>query len=109
MPAAVTSQQQRPRSTHSAKFSWEAGLSQQPDEQIDWSKALGLTLPEPFKLICQLDNERGPGEWRRFFPGDHVKFIGRFVGFEGDGGIQIAIRFPDDVLATPPVRSETRR
>ena len=81
----------------------------QPDEQTDWSKALGLTLPEPFKLICQLDNERGPGEWRRFFPGDHVKFIGRFVGFEGDGGIQIAIRFPDDVLAKPPVRSETRR
>lgn len=91
------------------QFTWEAGLSQQPDEQTDWSKALGLALPEPFKLICQLDNERGPGEWRRFFPGDHVKFIGRFVGFEGEGGIQIAIRFPDDVLATPPVRSETRR
>jgi hypothetical protein len=91
------------------EFTWEGALTQQPDEQTDWSKALGLTLPEPFRLICQLDSERGPGNWRRFFPGDQVKFIGRFVGFEGDGGIRIAIRFPDDVLAEPPARAEARQ
>jgi hypothetical protein len=91
------------------EVSWEAALSQQPDEQIDWSKALGLNLPEPFRLICELDKECGTGDWRRFFPGDRVKLIGRFTGFEGDGGIHLAIRFPNDVPATIPDRSAGRR
>jgi hypothetical protein len=88
------------------EFAWEAPLAQQPDAQTDWSKALNLTLPEPFKIVCKLDDERGPGDWHRFFPGDSVKLVGRFVGFEGDGGIQIAIRFPDESLAPVPVRSQ---
>jgi hypothetical protein len=92
------------------EVAWEASLAEQPDEQTDWSKALGLTLPEPFKIVCKLDNERGPGDWHRFFPGDRVKFIGHFTGFGGGddfgavGHIQIAIRFPEDVRAAVPVR-----
>ncbi|HEY2413625.1 MAG TPA: hypothetical protein VGI40_15350 [Pirellulaceae bacterium] len=84
------------------EVAWEVPLSQQPDENTDWSKALGLKLPEPFKIICKLDEERGPGDWHRFFPGDSVNFIGRFVGFEGEGGIQMAIRFPDSVPMPVP-------
>jgi hypothetical protein len=91
------------------EFTWEVPLTQQPDENTDWSKALGLTLPEPFQLICKLDEERGPGDWRRFFPGDRVKIIGRFTGFKGEGGMRIQIRFPDEVPATVPVRSAERR
>jgi hypothetical protein len=90
------------------EFAWEATLAGQPGEQIDWAKSLGLALPEPFHLVCQLDHERGPGQWQRFFPGDRVKFIGRFIGFEGEGGVRIAIRFPDDppiALPARPVRS----
>ena len=93
------------------EVTWEASLVQQPDEQTDWSKALGLTLPEPFKLVCKLDNDRGPGDWHRFFPGDRVKFIGRFTGFGGGddfgavGHIQMAIRFPDDAPSPRPVRT----
>jgi hypothetical protein len=101
-----------PRSREAASFAaslaalgdvtWEATLAEQPNEQTDWSKALGLTLPEPFKLITQLDGERGAGQWGRFFPGDHVKFIGRFVGFEGYGGIKLALRFPEDAAVPVP-------
>jgi hypothetical protein len=87
------------------EVAWEVPLSQQPDENTDWSKALGLKLPEPFKIICKLDEERGPGDWHRFFPGDSVNFIGRFVGFEGEGGIQMAIRFPDSVPMPVPRHS----
>jgi hypothetical protein len=84
------------------EVTWEATLAEQPNEHTDWSKALGLALPEPFKLITQLDGDRGAGQWGRFFPGDHVKFIGRFVGFEGDGGIKLALRFPDDAPMPVP-------
>jgi hypothetical protein len=92
------------------EVAWEVSLTEQPDEQTDWSKALGLALPEPFKIVCKLDSERGPGDWHRFFPGDRVKFIGHFTGFGGGddfgavGHIQIAIRFPDDVRDAVPVR-----
>jgi hypothetical protein len=91
------------------EVAWEVALSEQPDVQTDWSKALGLTLPEPCRIICELDNERGPGEWRRFFPGDRVKIIGRFTGFEGDGGIHLAIRFPDEVSVPAPPRPVRER
>jgi hypothetical protein len=87
------------------EFAWEATLSTQPDGQIDWAKSLGLALPEPYHLVCQLDGERGAGQWRRFFPGDRVKFAGRFIGFEGEAGIRVAIRFPDDTPAAPEARS----
>jgi hypothetical protein len=91
------------------EVTWEATLTQQPDVQTDWTKALGLNLPEPFKLTCELDNERGTGDWRRFFPSDHVKFVGRFVGFEGDGGMHLSIRFPNDAPVAIPDRSAERR
>lgn len=91
------------------EFTWESPLSQQPDEQTDWSKALGLSLVEPFRLSCELDQERGPGDWRRFFPGDRVKFIGRIISFAGDSEIHIAIRFPDEGPAAAPVRPYERR
>src|SRR5262249_26494876 len=84
---------------------WDASISAQPDQGIAWAKSLGLTLPEPFHLAAELDGERGAGHWRRFFPGDQVKVIGRFTGFEGDAGIRIAIRFPDDESTGPPARN----
>jgi hypothetical protein len=77
------------------EFVWETTIASDPAAN-DWTAALGLPpLPEPVKLQAELDEQKGAGDWQRLKVGDRAEFVGRFVRFEPNYGIVIAIRFPE--------------
>jgi hypothetical protein len=87
------------------EFTWEATLTDAAVESGEWTDRLNLPpLPEPLAISFVLDEERDPGNWQPLKAGDRVKFVGRFVYFEGGDDLVAAIRFPDAAVGPTNAR-----
>ena len=74
---------------------WEGVLK----KKISREGSIEFDFPEPAKPfgVTFLLDEENPGDWRRFKPGDKIRFIGRIKSYGiGTPLITLQVRFPDE-------------
>ncbi|MGD9633942.1 MAG: hypothetical protein AB7G28_12250 [Pirellulales bacterium] len=82
-----------PRLVEVGDFLWEGTIAQQPTADANWADVLQLApLPEPLKLELRLQDGGRAGNWQQLQVGEHVRFVGRFVGYRGPYGWVAEIR-----------------